>query len=195
MRFVIGWLLVCTLHAGMDEQHGATASGGQPLQTLPRSEDVLPAREVSRGSLVVTGDGYRFQVPPQLLHVDHPRSKLAYRGTVKGLLDPAELTVYATREPFEGDLAALVRREIARVQSRGGKISTNTPAQIHIDGKMSPAHRFFASGDVLGLYVLAVHQGHAYIFHADTPNTPTAFPNMGSDMMICGSTFHVSPPQ
>jgi hypothetical protein len=59
LRFVMGWILVCTLHAGMDEPQGATTPG-QPRQTLPRAEDVLPAGEVSKGSLVVTGDGYRF---------------------------------------------------------------------------------------------------------------------------------------
>jgi hypothetical protein len=68
---------------------------------------VLPAGEVSRGSLVVSGDGFRFQVTPDYKPVDHPRSSFAYRPTLQGLLTPGVVTLYATREPFSGNLWAL----------------------------------------------------------------------------------------
>jgi hypothetical protein len=170
--------------------------GQNQSPSLPRAEDVLPQGEVSRGSLVVTGEQFRFQVTPAYTRVDHSRSKLAYRATIEGLLGPGQVTVYATREPFAGDLAALVAREIGRAAAKGGKVAMSTPVLIHVAGSLRDAHRFYTIIDgVVDLHVLAVHRGHGYVFHGETPALPNAWINMGADLMVRGSTFHVAPPQ
>ena len=50
---------------------------------LPKVEDVLPKGEWSKGSLLVTGEGYRFQVRPGYKRIDHPKSKTASRALLK----------------------------------------------------------------------------------------------------------------
>jgi hypothetical protein len=163
---------------------------------LPKAEDVLPSGEVSPGSLVVTGEGFRFQVKPEFKKIEHPKAGFAYHAKIKGIIKEGELTLYVTREPFKGKLAALVARESKRVTDAGGKLGVNTPVKIKIAGAMSDAHRFRAKGkDTVDLHVMAVHGGFAYIFHCETPNVPMAWPNVGSDCMIRGSTFHVAPPK
>ncbi len=176
----------------------AFIAGGGSLQdeALPKAEDALPAGEVSPGSLVVAADGYRFQVKPGFKRVDHPRSKAAFRGTLDGILGKAEVTLWATREAFSGDLAALVKRETDAVAAKGGTVAMSAPAKIHIAGALAPAHRFRAKVDKkIDLHVLAVHNGEAYIFHAETPDQNNAWPNVGSDLTIRGATFHVAPPK
>jgi hypothetical protein len=164
-------------------------------QDLPKAEDVLPAGEVSKGSLVVVGEGYRFQIPPDFKRVDHPSSKAAYRGTVKGIIGNTEVTLYATKAAFTGDLAALVKREADAVTAMKGKVTMSMPVKLHIAGQLSNAHRFLArTGEKLDMHVLAVNDGQAYIFHAETPNKNNAWANVGSDLAIRGATFHVSPP-
>jgi hypothetical protein len=174
-----------------------------PTVSLRRAEDILPADEVSRGSLVVIGEDFRFQIPPWFEHVEHPRSRFAYHGTVDGMVEKAHLTLYATREPFAGDLAALVQREVERITSNGGDVSKfakrSGPVLLTIEGNinLTPlAHRLWANvGGNLDLHVLAVHDGYAYIFHCETPYRSTTWANVGSDCMIRGSTFHVAPPK
>jgi len=166
------------------------AAGGE----LPRAEDVLPPGEVSKGSLVVKGDGYRFQVRPEHKRVELEGGQVAYRGTTKGMVKPAELTLYVTREPFDKPLAALVERETKSVTDKAGKVSMSMPVKIKITGALSDAHRFRAKvGGKLDMRVMAVHDKTAFIFHCETPDVPLAWPNVGSDCMIRGSTFHVAP--
>jgi hypothetical protein len=166
-------------------------------ELLPRAEDVLPRDEVSKGSVVVTGEGFRFQVRPEYDRITHPSGAVAYRGMEKGVLDPpAEITLYATREQFSGSLATLVSRETKSAVARGGILSLNGRIQIHIEGKLGPAHRFLIrTSELIEFRYMAVHGGYAYIFHAETPRTRTAMVNAGSELMIRGLTFHVAPPQ
>jgi hypothetical protein len=165
-------------------------------QPLPKAEDVLPKGEVSKGSLVVAGDGFRYQVQPELKLVDDPRGKPAYKGTIEGMMSKAEITLYVAKEKFEGDLEALVKREREKVTSKTGKLSFDTPIKLFIGGALNPAHRFLAKVEGrMDLHVLAVHEGTAYVFHAETADKNSAFANVGSDLMIRGSTFHVAPPK
>lgn len=165
------------------------------VQGLPKAEDVLPAGEVSKGSLVVTGDGFRYQVKPIYKPIEHPKSKVAYKATVAGILGPAEITLYAYKEAFTGDLDALVKRETEAVTSKGGKVLENMAVRLRIAGTLGSGYRFFAKVDQkLDLVVLGVHEGQAYLFHAETPDQNNPYPNVGSDMMIRGSTFHAAPP-
>ena len=163
---------------------------------LPKAEDVLPPGEVSKGSLVVTGDGYRFQVKPMFKLVDHPRGKPAYQAKVEGIISEAEITLFVVREPFAGDLEALTKRETDKVTAKGGKLQDAMDALVKVAGKYQSGHRFFARVDGrLDLLVFTVHDGSAWIFHAETPDKNNPWPNVGSDMMIRGSTFHVAPPK
>ena len=107
-------------------------------QPLPKAEDVLPKGEVSKGSLVVTGDGFRYQVQPELKLVDDPRGKPACKGTIEGMLSKAEIAVMV-KEKFEGDLEALVKREREKVTSKTGKLSFDTPVKLFIGGALNPA--------------------------------------------------------
>src|SRR6185295_6838575 len=111
---------------------------------LPKAEDVLPPGEVSKGSLVVLGDGYRFQVKPNFKLVDHPRGKPAYQASVAGIIKDAEDTLFVVREPFAGDLEALVKRETDKVTAKGGKVSDSMEAFTKVAGKFQSGHRFFA---------------------------------------------------
>ena len=177
-------------------QERARKAVDEPAPPLPRAEDVLPPDEVSRGSLVVTGEGFRFQVRPEHHRIADPRSAVAYRGIVKGILEPAETTLYASRERFSGSLQELVKRETNSAVAHGGTLSENSPVKLAIQGRMGDAHRFLvATKDVIEVRVMAVHEGYAYMFHAETPRTPNAFANVGSNLMIYGSTFHVAPPK
>jgi hypothetical protein len=163
---------------------------------LPKAEDVLPPGEVSKGSLVVLGDGYRFQVKPNFKIVDHPRGKPAYQAKVAGIISDAEVTLFVVREPFTGDLEALVKRETDQVVAKGGKLQDSMEALTKVSGKFQSGHRFFARVDGrLDMLVFTVHDGSAWIFHAETPDQNNPWPNVGSDMMIRGSTFHVAPPK
>ena len=75
-------------------------------------------------------------------------------------------------------------------------MSDNTPVKLFVQGRLDDAHRFLnSSKDVVEVRVMAVHEGYAYIFHAETPHAPVAFANVGSNLMIYGSTFHVDPPK
>src|SRR5262249_10817412 len=97
--------------------------------------------------------------------------------------------------PFSGNLEALLKRETDRVTSQGGTVTRSSPAQIQVAGNMSPSHRFTAAiAGTLDFHMLAVYQGSAYIFHAETQNKSTAWANMGSDIFIRASTFHPAPP-
>ena len=186
-------LCICLSITGQEPAKKAPAD---PAPSLPRAEDVLPRGEVSEGSLVVTGDGFRFQVRPEHHRIADPRSAVVYSGIVKGVLEPAETTLYATRERFSGNLAALVKREANSVVAHGGKLSDNTPVKLHVHGRLAEAQRFLGTTkDVIEVRIMAVYEGYAYIFHAETPHTPIAFANVGSDLMIYGSTFHVAPPE
>ena len=168
--------------------------GGPPAtSSLPRAEDVLPKGEVSAGSVVVKGEGFRFQVMPTFKRIAHPKSKVAFRATIKGIIKPAEVTLYVTREPFTGDLAA---RETKSVTDKGGKLWINRPIKAYVAGKFGPAHRFKGKvGGKVELRVMVAHGGHAYILHCETPDVPAAWPNVGSDCMIRGATFHIAPPK
>ncbi|HZE99001.1 MAG TPA: hypothetical protein VE981_18490, partial [Planctomycetota bacterium] len=162
---------------------------------LPKAEDVLPPGEVSKGSLVVTGDGYRYQVKTIYKLVDHPRGKPAYQAMVNGIISDAEVTLYASREPFTGDLDALVKRETEKITSKGGKVFEDMAVSLFSAGSRQSGHRFFAKIDGrVDLLAMGVHDGSAYIFHAETPDKNNPWPNVGSDMMIRGSTFHIAPP-
>jgi hypothetical protein len=45
-----------------------------------RAEAVIPANEISRGSVVVVGDGFRFRIKPEFRRVLHAPSDITFRG-------------------------------------------------------------------------------------------------------------------
>jgi hypothetical protein len=173
---------------GTPAQPQATAPSAAAVpagaDSLPRAEDVLPDGEVSAGSLAVIGDGYRFQVKPGFKPVPHAVAKTAYVGTVEGIIAPAELTLFVTRQPFGGDQDALAKRQMDTARARNGKISLEGPA---LNG-----YRFLATGEgKLDMQLIAVDNGTGYVFHAQTPDVPNAYANVGSDLAIRASTFRV----
>ncbi len=161
---------------------------------LPRAKDVLPAGEVSGESLVVMGDGYRFQIPPTLA-----ASGTKYTGKVSGMIGDATLTMWVTKEPFAGDVKALAARETKDATSAGGKITESlSPAMMKTAGTMDNSHAQRFVVQLPGRYEmreLTVNHGTAYIFHCETPDVLNAWINVGSDCMIKGTTFHVAPPK
>lgn len=167
--------------------------------SLPPAKNVLPADEVSGESLVVIEKDFRFQIPPEFKHIEHPRSQVAYQGIEKGLIEDANVTIYVTREPFSNDLNKLVNREKEALIKKGGDLSKfkerSSEISILIAGKMNPAYRLWANIDGnLQMQVLAVHNNYAYFFYCETPYKVTAWANVGSFCMIRGATFHVAPP-
>jgi hypothetical protein len=192
MRNLLMLLAFVTAFAGVE----LAPTAAEPA-ALPKAEDVLPAGEVSKGSLVVNGEGFRYQIPADFKKTDHAGSKSAYTGTDKGMMSDAPMTLWAGREAFAGQLAALVDRETKAVTAKGGKVEMSTLVQLKIAGvlKQEVAQRFRATfPDRIELRVMAVHEKFAYLFHCETPNKPNAWLNVGSDCMIRGVTFHVAPP-
>jgi hypothetical protein len=161
----------------------------------PRAEAVLPSGEVSRGSVVVAGDGYRFQVPAGFEPTDHPASDLAAAGEAKGFVANATLVIYATVEPFAGDLEALVERERAAARKASFQISKDVSGSLFVAGAIKGGRRLVVkSPELVHFRMLATHEGKAYTLHIETPNVANAWANVGTDVIIRGSTFHIAPP-
>lgn len=168
----------------------ATATGAG----LPRAKDILPAGEVSGDSLVVVGDGYRFQVPPVFASTGAGK----YTGRVSGMIADTTLTFWVSKEPFAGDTKALVARELDEAKATRATITQAAgPAMMKTAGTMDNAHaqRFVAQfPDRYEMREMTVYKGNAYVFHCATPAVLNAWINVGSDCMIKGTTFHVAPP-
>jgi hypothetical protein len=166
---------------------------GTPALPLPRAEAVLPATEVVRGSVVATGDGFRFQVPPSLRPVEHPRSTAAFSGTVAGRRGSSAVTLYVVRQPHSGDLERLVQNETNDAIAHGARIALAGPASVRVAGSPTPAFQIRVERDRLfDLLVMAVHAGSAYLFHCEIPFT--AWDNIGSECTLRGATLHIAPP-
>ncbi len=169
----------------------APAQGGA---TLPRAEDVLPADEVSQGSLVVSGDGFRFQIPPTFTPVEVEGAVVAYSGSVNGNMSPTTLTLSVTKAPFDGDLAALVAEKRAEVTASGGT-AREMPGLMTVQGEMASSTRLRATvNGVEHLYVFGVHEGQAYTLQCEIGAGSMPWANAGTACMIRGTTFHVAPP-
>jgi hypothetical protein len=163
--------------------------------TWPRAEDVLPSGEVSKGSLVVAGEGYRFQVPSGFEPAKHTASPVAARGVVKGFVRDAPLTIYATVEPFSGDLDALAERTRKAAEQAGDEVKKDQTGLMSVAGKTATGRRLLVKNAERYLFrVMAVHEGKAYTMHIETPNAENAWANVGADITIRGLTFHVAPP-
>lgn len=167
----------------------ATGPGG-----LPRAEDVLPPGEVSAGALVVAGEGYRFQVRPTLTEVPDLPGTRAFRGRLEGMIRPSDVSVWMTREPYAGDLAALV--EQYRTINVTAEVTQDSPVTISRAGEVThPAHRFvFTGASSVRMLVLAVDGGQSYTFRCELPPEPNAWINAGADCMTMGATLHIAPP-
>lgn len=161
---------------------------------LPRAEDVLPPGEVSADALVVAGEGYRFQIRPALTEVPDAPGTRAFRGRLEGMMRPTDVSVWMAREPYAGDLAALV--EQYRTINVTAEVTQDTPVTIARAGEMTQsAHRFvFTGSSSVRMLVLAVDGGHSYTFRCELPPEPNAWINAGVDCMIMGSTLHIAPP-
>jgi len=165
-----------------------------PAGSLPRARDVLPAGEVSGDKLAVIGDGYRFQVKPELKPVPHPLAGTAYTGSFDTGFGMSTMTVFVTHEPFTGTLDDLAKRQTDATKAAGGTVSIDGLVKVMTEGAMGDGYRFLAIlKDDLDEQVLAVHDGTAWVFHSQTPNVPNAVAFVGSDLAISGATFHVAP--
>ena len=173
-----------------------------PTGELPRAQDVLPKGEATPNTRVVVGDGFRYQIPEGFQKVEHPSKQPAYQGNVDGFAGPAPLTFWAMREPFTGNLDALVEREAKAATAAGAKVPTEGmlaagPVLVQVAGaiKKDYARRTrMQFADHFDLRTMVVHDGHAYIHHCETPTVPNAWANVGTDCITRGTTFHVAPP-
>lgn len=167
-----------------------------PAGSLPRAKDVLPEGEVSGDKLAVIGDGYRFQVKPELKPVPHPLAGTAYTGSFDTVIGTSTMTVFVTHEPFTGDLDALAKRQTDAAKAAGGTVTLDGPVKTFTAGSLQDGYRFLAIlKDDLDEQVMVVHDGTAWVLHSTTPNVPNAFAMVGSDLAISGATFHVAPPK
>jgi hypothetical protein len=174
----------------------APAAAAAPAGSLPLAKDVLPEGEVSGDKLVVIGDGYRFQVKPELKPVPHPLAGTAYTGSFDTVIGTSTMTVFVTHEPFTGDLDALAKRQTDAAKAAGGTVTLDGPVKTFTAGSLQDGYRFLAIlKDDLDEQVMVVHDGTAWVLHSTTPNVPNAFAMVGSDLAISGATFHVAPPK
>lgn len=182
--------------APLDAAAPTTMAAPAKSSPFPRAEDVLPSGEVSKGSVVVAGEGYRFQAPAGSAKSAHPGSSVAAVGTVKGMLGtPAQLTMYVTTEPFKEDVAALAESQRAAAKKAGKRIVEDTGGFMSIAGRTARGWRLaFASADLLEVRSLLVHDGKAYTLHIETPYVEHVWANLGADLMIKAITLHVAPP-
>ncbi|MGN6104353.1 MAG: hypothetical protein ACTHU0_04555 [Kofleriaceae bacterium] len=173
---------------------GQNGGGSAAAPALPRASDVLPADKVGdKDALLVSGDGFRFQIPAGFKSVEHP-SQRAYRGSIKAASGDAELTLWAASEPFTGNLKALVERERAAIGTAGGKAALDGAVLLEIAGKSSNqhAHRLVAEqAGRVDMRILAVHDGRAFVFHCEAPG---AWAQVSADCAVRGATFQVAPP-
>ena len=162
---------------------------------LTKAEDVLPAGEVSAGSLVVSGEGFRFQIPPSFAPTSVEGALVAYQGEIEGMISPAKLTLSVSKRAFAGSVDELAAETIERLQTAGGT-ATQMPGFMQYAGAGTQAPRVRAkdSTGAESLYVFNVHEGQAYELRCDIAPHSNAWANVGSDCMIRGTTFHVAPP-
>lgn len=176
----------------------APAPEAPQAQGLPRAEDVLPSGEVSQGSLAVLADGYRFQVPEgfEPAEVDVEGAEQVYAGDVDGIISPTRLTFYVTHEPFDGDTAAYVAQRKEQLSGvEGNELHDMPPAFMKVAGQGTQGIRWRVSNqEGIELQQAYVHEGTAYTLHCAIPAQPNGWPNVGSDCMAKGATFHIAPP-
>lgn len=171
------------------------AAAGGPA--LPLSADVLPSGEATPDARVVVGDGYLFQIPKDFQQVAHPSGNPAYAGIVKGFGGPAQMTFWAQRAPFTGDLEQLVKREVDAATQAGATEAKPGPVMAFVGGGVKQGYAMrltIKTPERFELRTVVAHDGAAYIHHCETPNVPNAWANVGSDCIVRGTTFHVAPP-
>lgn len=160
---------------------------------LPLSENVLPSYEATPNTRVVTGDGFRFQIPASFTRIEHGPGTPAYTGTMAGISGPGSLTLWASSEPFTGTLDALVAREVKAATTGGAPAPALDSVVIQVEGKVKQnyARRMTITfPDRVELRTMSVHDKKAYVMHCETPNVA----NLGSDCITRSTTIHVAPP-
>lgn len=162
---------------------------------LPLSGDVLPSGEATPNTRVVSGPGYRFQIPQDATRED--RGGLpAYIAMVEGFGSRAPITFWVTTEPFKGELDALVDRETRAVIAEKASEPDVGPVMVQVTDniKQGYAKRMTVKfPDRIELRTLVVHEGTAYVLHCATPNVANAWANVGSDCITRSTTLHVAP--
>lgn len=159
---------------------------------LPKAADVLPSGEVSEGSYVVEGDGFRYQVPENYQKTD---DGFAFSTLGVGARK-AVLRVSARREKYKGKLDDYVAKLKDEATRTGATISREMPVKMFAKGDHGATGQRFVveTPEDLDMHIVAVAGGHAYVFRCKIRNGKGAWSNAGSDCMIRGSTFHIAAP-
>jgi hypothetical protein len=189
--------------AGSGSAAGSAAGSGvasaptqppQPAAAAPTlSADVLPKDEATPKTRVVSGDGFRYQIPQDSSPTTIDGAA-AYTATVSGFGSDAKLTFWATSEPFKGSLLELVAREAKAAGVKGEPDAGWVMVQVAGDIKQNYAKRMTLTlPDRMELRTMVVHDGKAYIHHCATPNVSNAWANVGSDCTARATTFHIAP--
>lgn len=166
----------------------------KPDPLRPASE-VLPANMVSKGAMVFVGEGYLYQVRPELEIVELPDGIWGAQGDLKGMITgSSQVTVYATQESFSGSLDELVVRETEAVTAAGGKVRGSTPVKVNSTGDAKKGHRFTARiGEGYDTRIYIVHNGDAFVFHCGVAERSNWATGIAGDCAIMGATFDVDP--
>lgn len=165
-----------------------------PTEGVFAAAEVLPPGEVSDpGALAVLAEGYRFQLPTGFVatEVDVEGAESAHAGEVDG----TPVTVFVTRESFDGDTAgyAIHRRDQAKAVE-DNEVSEMSSTNIRIAGEETHGVQWRVTDDEsIELEQVLVHDGTGYSLHCVLPASAT-WDDVGSVCIDQGSTLHVAPP-
>ena len=192
-----GFAIACVL-CGLA---GTTRADYKKLTTQPKlaSNDTIPSGERSDKSNVVTGKGFRFQVPADAIAVDIGGGATGYLFGDTGFDgSKSAIVMWATRAPFKGDLDVLMKRESDAAKKAGADVGADglffDTGGIYVEGKYmlrGGRRAELTIGDKTELRMVYVHKKAAYVWHCQSP--AAAWSNTSSSCLARSVSFHVEP--
>ncbi len=162
---------------------------------LPVAQDVLPKDEAIGPSLVISGKGYRFQVPPESRPAQQD-GETVYAGLNEDLVPPLSYVHWMTTEKFAGTVDELVEQQRKAATAAGAtKVSDVKQKRGYLAGKNTNGMSrqfYFMSKDRGEMRTMTVQKGTAYILHC-----AAAADRFGGVMSDCGyksEVMHINPP-
>jgi hypothetical protein len=162
---------------------------------LPRAQDVLPIKEQLPAALVVSGDGFRYQVPPDARRTTQD-GVTAYVELNEDIVPAVARVFWVTTEKFAGTVHDIANRDHDALLAAGAKnVSSVTNNDGYVAGKPTTSSHLqlgFTAPTRSELRTYAVHDGTAYVMHCAT--APDGWALSAHDCALRGTSLHLNPP-
>lgn len=176
------------------ERPAPPAVEAPPTTGVHPAAEVLPPDEVSAdGALAVLADGYRFQVPAgfRAAEVDVDGAEHAHAGEIGS----ARVTVFVTREAFDGDTARYAAERRRRAAAEGAQLGEMSAPVVRIAGEESNGVRWSVDdGDGVEHEQVVAHRGTGYALRCVTRSGAVAAEAASGVCARVGETMHIAPP-